>query len=323
MRDQLVELAVHLQDLDDGHATPIALIVALVAADGPVQRRRTIGWRSYHAALAGARLVSLLAVLAQSANQALRDDAYDVAGEDVRDDADVEKPGNRAGGRIGVEGRIDLVSRHRRAERHGGRVLVANLADQDDIGVLSHERADAVAEIHLGGFVDRGLADQGHGIFDRILQGHDVEAVVVDVIEHRIERRRLATAGGARKKDDAFGPRDHFLEKLKLARFEPQAVERNDAFLPVEYTQHDVLAVRGRLRRDAEIDRAAREHQRDAPVLWGTCFGDVHLRHHLDAHRHGRPVRLVQGPYPAQHPIGALADALETRLRLDVNIGGG
>src|SRR5881396_2794530 len=101
--DQLVELAVHLQDLDDGHATPIALIVALVAADGPVQRRRTIGRRSYHAALAGARLVSLLAVLAQSANQALRDDADDVAGEDVRDDADVEKPGNRAGGRIRSE----------------------------------------------------------------------------------------------------------------------------------------------------------------------------------------------------------------------------
>src|SRR5258706_5413532 len=111
VRDQLVELAVHLQDLDDGHATPIALIVALVAADGPVQRERAIGPRSHHAALAGARLVSLLAGLAQPADQTLRDDADDVAGEDVRDDADVEKPGNRAGRRIGVEGRIDLVAR--------------------------------------------------------------------------------------------------------------------------------------------------------------------------------------------------------------------
>jgi len=36
VRDQLVELTVHLQDLDDGHATPVALILALVAADGAV-----------------------------------------------------------------------------------------------------------------------------------------------------------------------------------------------------------------------------------------------------------------------------------------------
>src|SRR5258706_707230 len=115
VRDQLVELAVHLQDLDDGHATPIALIVALVAADGAVQRGRPLGLGPEDATFPGARLVGLFAMLAKPAHQTLRDDADDVAGEDVRDDADVEKPRNRAGRRIGVESRIDLVARHRGA----------------------------------------------------------------------------------------------------------------------------------------------------------------------------------------------------------------
>jgi len=47
-----------------------------------------------------------------------------------------------------------------------------------------------------------------------------------------------------------------------------------------------------------------------------------HLRHHLDAHGHRRPIRLVEGSYLAQHPIDAIADAQEALLRLEVDIGG-
>ncbi len=45
---------------------------------------------------------------------------------------------------------------------------------------------------------------------------------------------------------------------------------------------------------DAEIDLAAGNGQRDATVLRRARFGDVHAAHHLDAHRHRRPVGLVQ-----------------------------
>src|SRR5947208_2484382 len=56
VRDQLVELGVHLQDLDDRHAAPVALVVALVAAYGPVQRGRSIGLHREDSAFARARL---------------------------------------------------------------------------------------------------------------------------------------------------------------------------------------------------------------------------------------------------------------------------
>jgi len=48
---------------------------------------------------------------------------------------------------------------------------------------------------------------------------------------------------------------------------ESQPVERHDAFLPVEDAQDDVLAVNGRLRRNAEIDGTAADVERDAAVL--------------------------------------------------------
>jgi hypothetical protein len=42
---------------------------------------------------------------------------------------------------------------------------------------------------------------------------------------------------------------------------------------------------------------------------------------HLDAHRHRRPVGLVQRANLPQHAVDAVADAQETRLRLEVDIG--
>jgi hypothetical protein len=56
------------------------------------------------------------------------------------------------------------------------------------------------------------------------------------------------------------------------------------------------------------------------PVLRRARLGDVHLRHDLDAHRHRRPVGLVQAPDLAQHAVDAVADAQEVLLRLEVDV---
>jgi hypothetical protein len=104
-----------------------------------------------------------------------------------------------------VQRRIHLVAGHGGAEGHFRGVGVADFADQDDVRVLAHHRADAVGEIELGRFRHRGLADHRHRILDRIFEGHDVHALFVDVVEHRVERGGLAAAGGAGDQDDAFG----------------------------------------------------------------------------------------------------------------------
>jgi hypothetical protein len=58
----------------------------------------------------------------------------------------------------------------------------------------------------------------------------------------------------------------------------------------------------------------------DAAVLRRARFGDVHAAHHLDAHRHRRPVGLVQGADLAQHAVDAVADAQEIGFRLEVDV---
>src|SRR3546814_7994609 len=43
------------------------------------------------------------------------------------------------------------------------------------------------------------------GIFDRILDGQDVALAVVELLERRVERRRIARSGRAGAEDDAIG----------------------------------------------------------------------------------------------------------------------
>ena len=70
--------------------------------------------------------------------------------------------------------------------------------------------------------------------------------------------------------DDAFGTREHQLQRLQVLGVQAEVLEGHDALVAVEDAQHDVLAVRGRLRRDAEVDLVAGEHERplgQAPVI--------------------------------------------------------
>ena len=72
---------------------------------------------------------------------------------------------------------------------------------------------------------------------------------------------------------------------------------------------------------DAEVDGAGRAPSGVMRPSCGRGFGDVHAGQHLDAHRHRRPVGLVQGADLAQHAVDAVADAQEIGFRLEVDVG--
>jgi hypothetical protein len=181
-------------------------------------------------------------------------------------------------GRIGVQRRINLVAGHRGAESHFGGFGITDFADQDDVRVLAHHRADAVGEVELGGFGDRGLAHQRHRVFHRVFEGHDVDALGVDVVEHRVKRGGLAAAGRAGDQDDPFRAGDHQFQPVEMLLGEAEILQRHDALLPVENAQHDVFAVDGRLAGDAEIDLATGDGEADAAILRRAHLGDVHAR---------------------------------------------
>ncbi len=90
----------------------------------------------------------------------------------------------------------------------------------------------------------------------------------------------------------------------------------------VEQTHDDAFAEQRRQRGNAEIDLAAENADLDAAVLRQAAFGDVELRHQLQARDDGgfqfaRRLLLIE-----EHAIHAEADAEFLLERLDVNVAG-
>ncbi len=99
------------------------------------------------------------------------------------------------------------MARLRSFERRLGALGVAELAEQDDVGVLAQHPLDR-REVGLGVDPDLALVDDAATVLvedlDRILDRDDVLVPCpVDVVDHRRERGRLSRARGAGAEDEA------------------------------------------------------------------------------------------------------------------------
>jgi len=101
----------------------------------------------------------------------------------------------------GVQGREHEVARLGRRQRRLDRLVVAHLADENDVGVLAQGRAQRDRE-RLGVDLDLPLVDEALLVpveeLDGILDRHDVlGAGGVDVVDHGREGSRFTGTGGA------------------------------------------------------------------------------------------------------------------------------
>ena len=107
---------------------------------------------------------------------------------------------------LGMERREDEVAGLRRGQRRADRLHVAHLADEDHVRVLAQRGLEA----HREGLCvrpDLALVDDALLVrvqeLDRVLDGEDViVAGLVDLVDDRGQRRRLARAGRPRHEDD-------------------------------------------------------------------------------------------------------------------------
>src|SRR5438132_14135103 len=72
---------------------------------------------------------------------------------------------------------------------------VANLANEDNVGVLSQNCAQSVGKCCASQSVDLNLVDVGKLVLDRILDRRDVAGFAVQLVERRIQRRGLTCPG--------------------------------------------------------------------------------------------------------------------------------
>ena len=107
---------------------------------------------------------------------------------------------------------------------------------------------------------------------------------------------------------------------MRLAHAEALQIQRQRTL--VENTHDHRLAVQRRHRRNADVNFAALEAQRDVAVLRNIALGDIHSRHDLDAADERRLQVLGRLRLRYQHSVDAILDAQLGLKRLDVHIAG-
>ena len=258
----------------------------------------------------------LLAVRAQPARQALRDDQADRGRDGVGLHAHVDQARQGLRRIVGMQRGEHQVAGLRRLDGDLRGLEVADLADHDDVRVLAQEGAQRRGEGQADLGVDVDLVDARQLDFRRVLGGRDVGVFAVEDIEAGVQRHGLAAAGGAGHQDHALRLGQVLEVQLLLERLVAQRIDAEHALDGIENTQHDLLAEQRRAGADAEVDGAGlRQPHLDAAVLRHAALGDVEPRHDLEArgdlagelHRRLRDF--------LQHAVQAEADAVTSSRR--------
>ena len=123
------------------------------------------------------------ALAAKASDQPLSLGEGEGIGEEVGRHAHRDEAAHGAQAVVGVQGGEHEVAGERGVDRGAGGFLVAALADKNDVGVGPHEAAQALAEVDVVHGIGLGLVETLHFVFDRVLDGLDVDVLRVDTVE--------------------------------------------------------------------------------------------------------------------------------------------
>jgi hypothetical protein len=229
------------------------------------------------------------AVGAEPAHEALSHDAPERGTEHEVLDPHIEKPRDGFRRAVRVQCREDEMAGEGRLHGYSGRIRVTDLTDHDHVRVVAQDGPQAGRKVEIDVRLHLHLTDPSQLVFDRILDRENLDRGSIDLLEHGIERRRLARAGRTRDEDDPIRLCHQSPEALNLVGIEAEF--RKVEFDPaaVQHTQGHRFPVHGRNGGDAEIDVMTAEGELDASVLGQAPLRDIEMGHDFDAGDHGRP----------------------------------
>src|SRR5581483_9055100 len=100
--------------------------------------------------------------------------------------------------------------------------------------VGAENRAQAAGEGEAGPDAHLDLGDPGDLVLDRVLDRRDHSLAVVDRVERRVERRRLAAPRRAAGEHDAGRLVDRTTDRREVVRVQPERRELEPTLLPLE-----------------------------------------------------------------------------------------
>ena len=318
--ERRTQRVVHDHQVEQGGPAAVTGSVALAAADRPadVFRAQVLAFeiflelrRKFHRLLAAAKL----------ADQPLRDDQLQRGRHAAQRDAEIHQPVDRAEVVVAVDGRNDEVAGLRRVGRHLRGLLVADLAEADDVRILPQRVAQQLCERDVGLGVDLHLADVLHYMFDRIFDRDHVFHRIVDRLQHRVERRGFAAAGRSAHEDHAGRHADRALHDLQVFAGDAGVLQRHRSGGGGEHTDRDLLPAECADARHAERSRPARTDAAESAVLRTPLFGDVHAGSDLDRADRARAERRIHLLDDAESAVDAVTHHdRAVRLRVEKDI---
>lgn len=198
---------------------------------------------------------------------------------------------------------------------------VAHFADHDDIRVLAENGAQRVGEAHADLGMDLDLVDAAELVFDRVLDGDDLERFGIELGQRGVERGGLARAGGAGDEQDAVRTVDQAAEALQGVGRKTHVFEFEPDAGAVEHAHDDAFAVDGGQGGHAQVDFVALDAGLDATVLRQAALGDVEVGKQLDARGDGSGKRGFGHFGTMQYAIDAVADVDAVFVGFDVDVG--
>ncbi len=197
---------------------------------------------------------------------------------------------------------------------------VAHLADEDDVGILPEDGAQAGGEGEARAGVHLTLRHSIELDLDGIFERDDVDVARVDQLKQGVQGRRLAGARRPARHDETLRSADDVAQRRLPDGLDSQAFERRQ-LLSGQDAKHELLALRSGERRRAQVDPLAPlEVDRDLPVLGQAALRDVHLREHLHARDDVRRDGERDGLHVDEGPVDAQAHLHHVVLRLEMNV---
>ncbi|MNS47365.1 hypothetical protein D3C72_798920 [compost metagenome] len=158
--------------------------------------------------------------------------------------AKFQQTADGAGCVVGVQRRQYQVPGERGLDRHLGSFQIANLADHDDVRVLSHQRAYPGGEGQVDVVLDLHLVERRLDHFNRVFDGAEVDLRRRQFFQCGVERGGLAGTGWPSHQNDAVGLAGHVLPAPQVVGGKPKLIEILEQHFRVE-NPHDHFFAEG------------------------------------------------------------------------------
>jgi hypothetical protein len=219
-----------------------------------------------------------------------------------------------------MQGRQDEMPRQACLNGNLRSLDIADLANHDDIRILSKNGPQRLGKRQVRTRIDLNLPYSGKFVLDGILDCHYVQCLRIESSYRRIQRRRFAGSGRASDKDDPMRLMHKAINSLSDRKIHTKRPKIQLLRILVQQAKHHPLAMIRRNRRHSNIYRSPRNPDSDSAILRHSPFRYVEIRHNLDAGNHRGMKRPAGSNDVAQRAVLPKSNNGRLLERLDMYI---